>query len=345
MQNIRVGVINWDCSLPRETYFGYYQTRTLSPRKYRHATPFYADIVDDNRIDYHLRTQAEFDRELCYAIDAGIDYFTYVFYPDHASRNHISTTYADCSHRVYELTYARRMHASSRYRHKIGMAFIVTPSHPLDDEDLAELVALLHEPYYETVEGRPLVYLYQSTSTAWMERVRRACLADGLAAPFFVPMVSAIDAGGDSPLIDALSQYACAASGTADYASLCEAMTVQNRRRLSSGHRIIPLFTTGWDPSPRIDIPAPWCQYPEAVYAPPATPQELLLGAIHLADWICEEARDAFFGHIMTFAWNEFEEGAWICPTYTPDLHISTERVRIFSEISAYWKQRLQPLL
>ena len=46
MKNIRTGVINWDASLPPETYFGYYQTRTLSPAKYRYATPFYADIVN-----------------------------------------------------------------------------------------------------------------------------------------------------------------------------------------------------------------------------------------------------------------------------------------------------------
>jgi len=345
MQNIRVGVINWDCSLPCETYFGYYQTRTLSPRKYRHATPYYADIIDDNHIAYHTRNQEEFDRELCYAIEAGIDYFAYVFYPEHASKNHISLKYSDCSHRVYELTYARKMHAASNYRRKIGMAFIVTPSHPLDDEDVDTLIAYLHEPYYETVNGRPLIYLYQSTSVEWMLRVRKACLADGLPAPYFVPMIHSMPAGGDSTLIDALSQYACAASGIDDYTALCEEMTVQNRRRLSYGHAIIPTFTTGWNPSPRIDIPAPWCQYPDDRYAMAATPAELMAGAVQLADWICSEASDAFIGHIMTFAWNEFEEGAWICPTYTENLHINTERIRVFAEISAYWKQRLHSLL
>ena len=341
MQNIRVGVINWDCSLPRNTYFGYYQTRTLSPKKYRYATPYYADILGEDRIDYHVRDQAEFDRELCYAIDAGIDYFAYVFYPKTASREHISLTYNDCSHRVYELTYARDMHASSRWRHKIGLAFIVTPTHPISDEDIAELIAFLHEPYYETVNGRPLVYLYQSTSVAWMLRIRKACLADGLPVPFFVPMVGAIPEGGGTSLIDALSGYACACVGLDNYIGLREEMLAQNRRRLASGHRIIPTFTTGWDPSPRNDIPCPWCSYPAGVYPAPASPVALMTGAVALANWICSEAREAFVGHIMTFAWNEFEEGAWICPTYREDLSIDTERVQVFAEISAYWKQRL----
>ena len=31
----RVGVINWDCSPPSDTWFGGYQTRSLSPARYR----------------------------------------------------------------------------------------------------------------------------------------------------------------------------------------------------------------------------------------------------------------------------------------------------------------------
>ena len=44
---------------------------------------------------------------------------------------------------------------------------------------------------------------------------------------------------------------------------------------------------------------------------------------------------------ILTFAWNEFEEGAWICPTYDDDLNIDSSRVKVFSEMVKNWKQRL----
>ena len=81
-KNIRVSAINWDSSLPSDTYFGFHQTRTLSPKKYRTVTPYYADVLGENQIGYHLRNQEEIDRELRYAIEAGIDYFSYVFYPD-----------------------------------------------------------------------------------------------------------------------------------------------------------------------------------------------------------------------------------------------------------------------
>ena len=345
MKEIRVGVVNWDCSLTRDTYFGYYQLRTLSPKKYREYTPYYADIVNENCIEYHVRDQREFDRELCYAIDAGIDYFAYVYYPEQGSREHNSVTYGDCSHRVYELAYARKMHASSRYRHNIGMAFIVTPIHPMADDDLTDLTAFFREPYYETIDGRPLVYVYQRADVSLMERIHAACLAQGLPTPYFVPMAYSLPKEQDSLLIEAISQYACAKSGITNYEDLSREMIAQNRTRLGFGHRVIPLFTVGWDPMPRVDLPSPWVTYPDADYAAIASSDELMQGAALLADWIRTEAADAFAGHILTFAWNEFEEGAWICPTYTPDLQINTSRIRTFAEISAYWKRRLQDLL
>ncbi len=345
MKEIRVGVVNWDCSLTRDTFFGYYQLRTLSPKKYREFTPYYADIVKENRIEYHVRDQKEFDRELGYAIDAGIDYFTYVYYPEQGSREHNSVTYGDCSHRVYELAYARKMHASSHLRHQIGMAFIVTPIHPMADEDLLELTAFFREPYYEKIDGRPLVYVYLRADIPLMERVHAACLAAGIPAPYFVPMAYSLPKEQDSPLIEAISQYACAKIGTTKYEALSREMIVQNRVRLGFGHRIIPLFTVGWDPSPRVDLPSPWVSYDNADYAAIASPAELMQGAELLADWIREEAAEAFNGHILTFAWNEFEEGAWICPTYTPDLQINTARISAFAEISAYWKRSLRDLI
>ena len=60
MYPIRVGVIHWDCSLPPETYFGYYQAGTLSPKKYRTFTPYYADVLAENKIAYHYRTHRDF---------------------------------------------------------------------------------------------------------------------------------------------------------------------------------------------------------------------------------------------------------------------------------------------
>ena len=70
-----IGVINWDVSVPSTTHAGAWVTQNLSPAKYRTITPYYADIINDNKIDYHYRSLEEYNIELQYAIDAGIDYF------------------------------------------------------------------------------------------------------------------------------------------------------------------------------------------------------------------------------------------------------------------------------
>ena len=344
MKNIRIGMINWDCSLPPETYFGYYQTRTLSPSKYRGATPYYADVLGEEKITYHTRSQEEYDRELSYAIEAGIDYFAYVFYPEEGSREHISLTYSDCSHRVYELNYARRMHESSSLRDRIGIAAIVA-KHPFANADVKRLVALLAEPYYERIDGRPLVYLYKAIDETLMDKICTECAARGIEKPYFTAMFRRdLPTDVNYLAVDALSAYTCSKGGITAYEELYEELTSNNEERLAKNREVAPVFTTGWDPSPRIDIPSPWCSYDTCSYAKTATRKELLDGAKWLTDWIKDRASQSFNGHIMTFAWNEFEEGGWVCPTYNKDLTVNTDRVKTFAEIAAIWKKELQNL-
>jgi len=45
--------------------------------------------------------------------------------------------------------------------------------------------------------------------------------------------------------------------------------------------------------------------------------------------------------HILTFAWNEFEEGGWICPTWTPAGEPDTSHTDAFRDVVRYWRERL----
>lgn len=338
---LRVSAIHWDCSLPSHTYFGYHQTRTLSPQKYRFLTPFYADVLREDRIDYHVRTQEEYDRELSYAIEAGIDYFSYVFYPDEGSRAHVSTAPSDCSHKVYELNYARRMHQSSALRSKIGMAAIMG-SHPFAESDYLELARLLKEPYYEKINGRPIVFLFRQIKKADIEGVRRAVKRVGGRMPLFLVMFNRLPPeDADYSLVDGISAYACTRGEVTSYAELLEISLRDNEARAQKRDLVIPLFSTGWNPAPRLDIPSPWVNYKRHSYAKAATPEELVEGGKRFSAWIRERLGDRFAGHIMMFAWNEFEEGGWICPTYNEDLTVNTERVKAVSRIVKDWKRSL----
>lgn len=353
-KNVRVGVVHWDCSLPSITWWGFHQTRTLSPKKYRTHTPYYADILAENKIDYHWRTQEEFDRELQYGIDAGIDYFAYVFYGEQGSRMHVQTCESDCSGQVYALNYARRMHESSELKDKIGMAAIMG-KHPFLEPDYLELAELMKQPYYEKYNGRPILYLFWQINEKDIEGVLKAVGQVGGERPLFIAMFGGkLPMGVRYDLVDGLSAYSYGGENMNTHAELVEGGLQENIWRATARENslidakninmTVPLYPVGWDPSPRVDIPSPWGIYPKVPYAKSPTKQELLDGGKVFAERIktTDCLRDTFFGHIMMFAWNEFEEGGWICPTYNEDLTINTDKVQAVSKVIKHWKETLK---
>ena len=96
----------------------------------------------------------------------------------------------------------------------------------------------------------------------------------------------------------------------------------------------------GWNPTPRIKHTVPWVTYPDGIYAPPTTVEELFTAANRLKSWTEEHRNLCPTGHVLTFAWNEFEEGAWICPTLGKDTTTSDTHYRdAFAQIAANWKK------
>ena len=347
MKKMRIGVVNWDASLPPNTYFGFYQINSLSQEKYREWTPFYADLLEDGRMTYHERSPEEYEREMQYAIDAGIDYFAFVFYPDEGSRMHEKTSFIDCSHKVYELNYARRLYERSNLKEKLGMCAILG-AHPFSERDLAELVATFAKPYYEKINDRPLLYVYGGYREEIITKIHSLCREKGQPVPFTVPMVASADGAEKMALASALSAYAVGVSGITSHAELVDGAIEATKKRMSGNLAIIPTFTVGWNPTPRIERPTPWTTLPDESsiyvnesYAPRATDGELILGARKFASFLSSAVKEHMVGHILTFAWNEFEEGGYICPTYTESGAVSTSRIKAFFEISNIFKNEI----
>ena len=57
---IRVGAVDWDCSVPRGTYFGNATAKSLGPEHWRDRTPFYAKVLGKDKLDTPFRTQSEY---------------------------------------------------------------------------------------------------------------------------------------------------------------------------------------------------------------------------------------------------------------------------------------------
>lgn len=335
---IRIGVINWDCAAPKNTFFGYHTAKSLGPCEFRTQTPYYAHIDGPDQIHYTYKTQAEYDRELEYAINAGIDYFAYTWYTEEKLDRD------DIEGKLHEITHARKMHLSSKLKDQIHLCAIFVCSHIHTDNDFEKLAHEMKQPYYEKIDGRPLVYLLGGYRTDYIERLNALCIKHQLPAPYIVFFNSSAEAEsevGDYSRASAVSRYSCVVKGVKTCEEFYDDLIFQNERRKKFDIDIIPLFSMGWNPRPRILNPIPWTSYPDMDYAPMASKEELLEGARQLCDWIKENPKVTPTRHILTFAWNEFEEGGWICPTYNQDLSINEERIEIFKEITQLFKESL----
>lgn len=333
----RVGVINWDCALPSTTFFGSYATSSLGEPRFRDRTPYNAIDLGDGKIDFPERTQESYDREMQYAIDAGIDYFAYCWYDREPHEDHVDTSAANTvDAHVCELVGARMKHLQSHLRNKLHLCAILINSHPYTDKELKDLAQTMQLECYEKIDGRPMVFFYVAPWADVQERLRKFCKEAGTPEPFCIFMTwgEPPEPGTD---IDALSAYAFGLP-TKTYEDLADGCLKANAVRASGSFPSIPLFTMGWDPQPRIDHPVPWCAYPTGTYAPKASPAQLLAAAQKLKTWMKENPGAAKLGHVMTFAWNEFEEGAWICPTTDAPDALNLERVSAFKQVTELWK-------
>ncbi len=339
----RVGVINWDCSLPSETtFFGHYATQSLSPSVFRDRTPYYAIETAPDKIQYRPRTVTDYETELQHAIAAGIDYFAYCWYDRKPHTDHYVTGQkASVDDKVCELVDARFKHLASPLRNKLGLCAILITPHPYSTEELEDLVKTMQEPYYEKIDGRPLVYLFRSP--VWQEilgRLRACCAKAGVPDPYAVLMTNNVSPE-EASNVQALSSYAGASVQAQTWDEFFEQEMARNELRSQNGLPVIPHFSMGWNPTPRILHPVPWITYPDGTYTSPATPDQLLDAAKRLKAWVKTHRNLCPTGHVLTFAWNEFEEGAWICPTIgqTPD-NPDTRYRDVFAKISSFWKAK-----
>ena len=336
----RIGAVNWDCSLPSSTYFGKYATRSLSPECYRDRTPYYAHLIAPDRIDYHDRTVAEYETEMRYAVEAGIDYFAYCWYDREPKTEHVENGLAAAvDAHVPELIRARMRHLLSPLREKLHLCAILITCHPYGDEELRALADAMRDPGYEKIGGRPLVWLFPGQWQPLIERLRKICREAGVPDPFAVLMTAGPNAVApeDAAKVQAISAYACGATART-WEELCAANLAANEKRLESGLPCIPHFPMGWDPGPRILNPVPWCSYAEGPYAPVSSREQLLAGAREFKTWIAGHRAQCVPGHLLVFAWNEFEEGGWICPTLGADGRPDFARRDAFAEAAKIWR-------
>ncbi len=303
-----VGAIRWDAWYTHDgnpTSVISQVERSLSPAEYHYRTPFFGEITEDGKVIIPAYTQEVFDREMVYAADAGIDYFAYVWYND-------------------DMRAARDFHLTSAYANDVKMAACLDGNAIGKDYARREITALFSQDLYMTVSGgRPLMYYFGEAGNLAAIRddinyYRQYCESVGLPVPYAV----ILNVDGKSAVAygaDASSTYAVGGSST--YTALAAAAKRDWNARLRDGVPFVPSVTCGWSPKPRFDNPVSWTTVPENSWSEDATPDELYA---HLTEALrymqgAKVSSATNSNTVLIYAWNEHDEGGWICPTLAVD--------------------------
>ena len=307
------GAVRWDAWYPaREATDTSAQClKALSLPKYHFRAPFFAEINEEGNIYIPEYTQEIFDREMEYAIDAGIDYFSYVWY-SHSG-----------------LRMARDFHTKSKYRNQVKLCAFLDNNAILKDYAHTELIELFKEDYYQKINDRPLVYYFAWNHT--VEKIKEdiafykeACLKENIAAPFFVVCGIGPDKikniGGD-----AISRYSIGASKKTFREFLDNDVYTIWERHGKEGEKIgidnvLPL-SAGWHPHPRFETPVNWMNVEENDYVEYASCEEIKEEYKKAKAYLSNEDNfnKTLSNTCIIYAWNEHDEGGWICPTLKVD--------------------------
>ena len=324
------GIIRWDAWT---THDGVEKSvvsqveRSLSPARFHERAPFFADVTEDGRIIVTEYTMETFDIEMEYAISAHVDYFAYVWYKD-------------------VMGTARKFHTQSKYRNDVKMCVCFDVNAIGRDFARKEMETLFLEDYYmKVLGGRPLMYYFG-------DECRLDVIADdivyyralteklGIPEPYAVIMnLSPAQVKGTNA--DAVSGYTVGGRDNEPFAAVMARADSLWRDWHSSGMSYIPTVSLGWCPEPRFINPVSWINVPENLWAQLPKADEIyehfLYAQSYMAHPSVKELGEA--NTFLAYAWNEHDEGGWLCPTiavdengnqlYNPDgsKKINTERI------------------
>lgn len=338
---IRIGAINWDAALPKNTYFGGFALRNLGTDKYCEKLPYFAQKTE-NGYEINFRTQDEYDFELSLAYQNGIDFFAYCWYPDTAPETRTvwrdTRKFTDLLPYLPELNFARKLYQKSPLNKKIGMCAIMFSNSAYSPSDIDDLLFAMEQDYYEKIDGRPLIIIYGGYNGEFIRLLKNFAATRNL-TPYF----AFVDNGGygditlDYSEADAVTAYAsCNPANTFDELTNLGAM--ENEKRLTYKMSAIPMLSMGWNPTPRVDNPSPWVNYKDLPYADLPNEAEIEYAFKSLDDFITQNKEQLDTGLALVFAWNEFEEGGYLCPTLNPDGGMNDTLLKTFAKVREKYK-------
>lgn len=254
-------------------------------------------------------TQAIMDEEIQYAKRAGIDYWAFCYY------------------KKQPLYTARELYHSSAYKGDINWCAVIDPN--IDggfDEHLPDLIEDFGDSGYQKVlDGRPLIYILDNAviPPENVTKMRDAAAAAGVGNPYIVMMSFSAQHAADlmnQAGADAVSSYRYSPQGKTGipYSEVIDIESGLWSDYAAAGGTTVPFVTTGVDKRPRYDYVTPWEPNYEVfknLWFQQATPEEIATHLSGAVQWCRAHPENAPANTVLIYAWNEFDEGGWICPT------------------------------
>lgn len=324
-----VGAIRWDAWYGDGSGVNREVEKTLSPRQWQWRAPFFAEVVEENELEIRGRAE-DLQKEIDYAADAGIDYWSFCIYdPD------------------INLSRALQWYLEAPNRDRINFCLNLQGGHMSfgglqQAKKRIDLYVnyMKRQEYQLVLEGRPLIYVFNLENAIGT----KALGSESELKEFFHTFRSrAIECGLQNPYIvvqaqpERAYQYALkyGADAIGHYAVMThwENQTYQQLTDYTEGYfwseylskkmEMVPIATAGWDNRPRIETGVFW--QPElkdksiTEFHAPAKLKELAEHIRNALSFLKKNADQTPAQTILIYAWNEFDEGGWLCPTLGED--------------------------
>jgi hypothetical protein len=317
-----VGAIRWD-GWQVDGGVGRAVSKSLTPPQWRNRLPFFAKVREDGSPELRGDTPEVMTAEIAAAKTARLDYWAFLAYDEADPMSRGLQLYLENPRRA-DVNFCM-ISETARWQRSTAAAL---------SERFAKLMA---EPGYQRVAGgRPLFYfLHHQTEPvmkSWggpegfreaVDQLKAAAAAHGLPAPYLVVMTydvkearTLVDAAG----LDAISAYAFQRGDDhAPYSKLTADLEKFWEIQRSTRAAVVPLAMAGWDRRPRVENPVPWEHFGGTMdkYYETATADQVADHVHEAVKWAQNHAAECPAQAVIIYAWNEFDEGGWLCPTLT----------------------------
>jgi glycosyl transferase family WbsX len=321
-----VGAIRWDGMFADSSW-----AKNLEPTEYHGRLPFYTTWQNGKPV-VNADKQEVMDKEIDYAKNSGLDYWSFVYYSP------ASWPEAD------KYNYGWKRYLASDYKNDINFCLNLQGPHlgPKEDwpETAQKFVDFFIEPTYQKVLGnRPLIYVFyiqklietfgsSDEARKALNYLRKKTVDAGLGEPYMVVQVFDPSEGAryiDELGFDAIGAYS--AQYDPDYQEQRE-YPYSVLAKINAKHwqacenmdkEVVPLVNAGWDIRPRwwdAELMVHYSGQHRPYFTQP-TPLELAEHTRSAMNWVVANQQAA--NAILIYAWNENDEGSWLVPTVAED--------------------------